>query len=120
MLLFYVSYRSKLFTLNEVLSQLEDGDDNDLASADIFISPPGDGQNSDEDDMNEDTQDGVFASDLPGRQLRSAAQARVKLRDGSQVTLGDVSRKCFFTKLYAYLYHVCVYVSKMLLSCAYS
>ncbi|KAK3777018.1 hypothetical protein RRG08_008873 [Elysia crispata] len=84
-------WRSKLFTLNDFLSQLEDEEDTDFASADIFISPQRDRQNSDEDDVNDNVQEEVSANDLPGRQLRSTAEVQAKLRDGSQITLGDDS-----------------------------
>ena len=76
-------------TAGNVLCQVEDEEDTDFASADIFISPPGDGQNSNEDDVNDHVQEVVSANFLPGRQLRSTAEVRAKLRDGAQITLGE-------------------------------
>ena len=120
-LLFYIALRSKLFTLNDFLSQLEDEEDTDFASADIFISPQRDRQNSDEDDVNDNVQEEVSANDLPGRQLRSTAEVQAKLRDGSQITLGDVSRKAVCTQCCVSIhgfYKLCVYMMYICL-CAY-
>ncbi|GFN91493.1 hypothetical protein PoB_001799900 [Plakobranchus ocellatus] len=86
------SKRSRYYTLNEVLSQLEGGEgDGVVASADVFISPPGEGNNSEEDDVNDDVQESVCASYLSGRQLRSQAHCCVKYTDGSNRTIGDGS-----------------------------
>ena len=80
---------SKVFTLNDVISMLED--DSEVASAKIYIDPPADGQNSDEDDVNAEVQESVSANDLSGSQLRSRAQARVTKPNGDTITLGYVS-----------------------------
>ena len=94
---FYNS-RSHLFTLHEVLSQIEEEEDT-IASADVFISPPSDGNNSEEDDVNDDVQETITPSELCGRQLNSQAHATISRTDGSRSTIGNVS-------LYLYLFTI--------------
>ena len=79
----------KFFSVNDVLSQIEI--DDDIRSADIFICPPGDGTQSDEDDANEDMQQNVNPNQLPGRQLASEGSSRVVFNDGSKGIIGDVT-----------------------------
>ena len=60
------------------------------------MNPPGDGTNSDEDDANDEMMDGLTLNNLPGRQLNAAAEAVVRLRDGTTARIGDVVSTLFF------------------------
>ena len=55
------------------------------------MNPPGDGTNSDEDDANDEMMDGLTLNNLPGRQLNAAAEAVVRLRDGTICTIFSCS-----------------------------
>ncbi|KAK3764799.1 hypothetical protein RRG08_016826 [Elysia crispata] len=79
----------KIQTAGNVLCQLEDEEDTDFASADIFISPPGDGQNSNEDDVNDHVQEVVSANFLPGRQLRMTTQIKQDSDDPDQTSSSE-------------------------------
>ena len=68
------------YTVNEVISMIED--DQDVQRADIYIDPPSDGIETDEESGNED-EGGTF-SNLSGRQLRSSASVTVETNDGRQ------------------------------------
>ena len=74
------------YTLNEVLSALEEWDDT-VSQADVYISPPGDGRSSDVDSGDEDTGE-VSVDNLPPNQLRSEAEAEVRGFDGTTRRLG--------------------------------
>jgi hypothetical protein len=74
------------YTVNEVLDALED--DADFASGDIFIDPPRDGVESEEDSGDED-EGGINMNNLRGRQLISACQGRLRTRSNEIVEMGD-------------------------------
>ena len=73
------------FNLDEVISALED---DDFQSADIFISPPEDPTRSDEDSGPEDDDGDV--NNLTGNQLRSIAEATIKMSNMESKQLGDL------------------------------
>ncbi|GFR74847.1 hypothetical protein ElyMa_000439900 [Elysia marginata] len=56
----------------------DEEDDIQIVSGDTCISPPGDGNNSEEDDVNEDIQEPLSASNLSGRQSRSRAPSQMQ------------------------------------------
>lgn len=58
------------YTVHDIVSMVENGD---FESADIFLTPPGDGQCSDEDDADEDTE-GRSQSGTPCECLYHEAQ----------------------------------------------
>ena len=61
-------------------------DDEDYQSADIFIEPPENALNSDEDSGDEDA--GGTLDNLSGNQLRASAEATVRAK-GERIYLGD-------------------------------
>jgi hypothetical protein len=72
------------YTVKEVLDALED--DEDFGSAEIFIDPPRDGVESEEDSGDED--EGGSMNNLSGRQLMSACQGRLRTRSNEIVEMG--------------------------------
>ena len=66
--------------MHDILNDLERDDDFNIASVDIYVNPPGDGANSDEDDGNDEMLDGLNLNNLPGRQLNAPAEAVLRLR----------------------------------------
>jgi len=72
------------YTVKEVLDALEDHED--FASADIFIDPPRDGVDSEEDSGDED--EGGNMNNLSGRQLMSACHGRLRTRSNEIVEMG--------------------------------
>lgn len=72
--------------MTEVLDQLEA--EGHFDNADIYISPPSDVEQSEEDSADEDA--GGTINNLSGRQLRSAATATCKFK-GKRSTIGDDS-----------------------------
>ncbi|ESN99336.1 hypothetical protein HELRODRAFT_162863 [Helobdella robusta] len=76
------------YSLQDVLTMIED--DDSIIEADIFISPPADGMNSDEDDVLDEIHDQGSFDDLPARQLLSNANATIKHIGGSK-KIGIVS-----------------------------
>ena len=68
--------------MHDILNDLDGDSDLNVSSVDVYVNPPGDGTNSDEDDANDEMMDGLTLNNLPGRQLNAAAEAVVRLRDG--------------------------------------
>ncbi|ESN96893.1 hypothetical protein HELRODRAFT_178693 [Helobdella robusta] len=65
----------KKYSLQDVLTMIED--DDSIIEADIFISPPSDGINSDEDDVLDEIHDQGSFNDLPARQLLVSVSKKI-------------------------------------------
>lgn len=71
--------------MNEVISMLED--DSKFASANIYIQPPDNSNDTDEDSGSEDN--GGSLDNLTGRQLRAEAEATIFSLDHQKTVIGD-------------------------------
>lgn len=69
----------RFFTTEEILSILEERDD--VTSADVFIFPPDDGDNTEEDSGDEE---GGTPNNLSGKQLSAIAELRVTTMEGKE------------------------------------
>ena len=77
------------YHLNEVISMLEE--DEEFFSADVFITPPDQGEVTDEDSAPED--DGGKMDNLSGGQLRSMAEAVLHVSNDTQRVGGEESEE---------------------------
>lgn len=80
-------------TLHEVLSIIEDEAD-DVDHVDVYVMPPGDGQNSDEDSGDDDEADGSI-NRLPKSQLCNPGSAIITRHGGASTSLGtETEEEC--------------------------
>lgn len=70
--------------LHEAIQLIED--DDSIADAEIFIQPPGDGNQSDNDSGDEDN---VDINNLPRAQLQAAVDMRAHTITGDEITVSQ-------------------------------